>query len=163
MKYAHSVKLSVFSHQDESKEHVLESFLRFFPFSIEDSNVCLKKTSAMGFNERKIEILEITLAKSSLISQFLRNLLDNMDESQKKEIMMQIKSRLDKNLDFFMRFGKESWINEKKLILTDSGDCFHIRLSIAAFPKKREIALNLVKGLFSENKENDSRMSFKNT
>lgn len=75
-----------------------------------------------------------------------------MDESQKKNIVMQIESRLGKNLDFFMRFDKEAWINEKKLILTDSGKCFHIRLSVAVFPKKRYAALKLVKGLFSKNK-----------
>ena len=42
-------------------------------------------------------------------------------ENQQKQILQQAESRLDKNLDFFLRFGKDLWINEKKLILTDSG------------------------------------------
>ena len=93
-------------------------------------------------------IFGAALTKSNLISQFLRNLLSSLDENQKNQILQQIDSRLDKNLDFFLRFDKDSWINEKKLLLADAGKCFHIRISMAVFPKKREIALNVVRDLF---------------
>ena len=149
MKYAHLIKLSVFSYEPENSEAILASFLRFFPFKPEDNQVALNKTVATGFNERKIVIFEAALTKNSPINSFLRKLMDNLDENQKNEILSQAESRLDKNLDFFLRFDKESWINGKRLILTDSGRCFHIKISIAAFPKKREIALNIIKDLFS--------------
>ena len=149
MKYAHLIKLTVFSYESENSDAILEAFLRFFPFNIEDNKVILKKTEATGFNEKKIQILEITLTKTNLINQFLKNILDNIDENQKNQISHQIESRLDKNLDFFLKFDKDSWVNEKRLILTESGKCFHLRISVAAFPKKREIVLNVVKDLFS--------------
>ena len=149
MKYAHLIKLTVFSYEDKNIHSIEEAFLRFFPFNLEDNRIVLNKTTADGFNERKIRIFEITLAKTSLINQFLQNLLANLDKSQKQQILSQADSRLDKNLDFFLRFGKESWIKEKKLVLTDSGKCFHLKVSIAAFPKKREVALNIIKDLFS--------------
>jgi len=136
MKYAHLISLSVFSYEHENIDSVLASFLRFFPFDLEDSKVVLDKTNATGFNEKKITIFEVKLTKNNLINQFLQNLLENLDKHQKNNILNQIDSRLDKNLDFFIRFDKESWINEKKLILMDAGKCFHIRISIAAFPKK---------------------------
>ena len=79
-----------------------------------------------------------------------RVILNNLDESQKKQILQQAESRLDKNLDFFIRFDKDSWMNEKKLVLTDSGKCFHIKMSMAAFPKKMEIAAALVRKLLSD-------------
>ena len=148
MKYAHLIKLSVFSYENENIESILDAFLRFFPFNLENNKVVLNKANATGFNEKKIIIFEVALTKSNLISQFLKNLLGNMDESQKNQILQHIDSRLDKNLDFFLRFDKDSWINEKKLMLTDAGKCFHMRISIAAFPKKREIALSVVKDLF---------------
>ena len=66
-----------------------------------------------------------------------------------------MESRLDKNLDLFLRFEKDTWINERKLVLTDSGKCFHLRISIAAFPKNREVALNVVKDLFLENENSN--------
>lgn len=149
MKYAHLVKLSVFSYEHENAGYILDAFLRFFPFNLDENKVVLKKTSAAGFNEKKIGIFEVTLTKDNLINQFLRNLLSNLDEEQKNQILRQFESRLDKNLDFFLRFDKDAWLNEKKLILTDSGKCFHLKISIASFPSKREIALKVVEDLFS--------------
>lgn len=150
MKYAHLIKLTVFSYENENIDLVLASFLRFFPFDLEDNKVVLGKANATGFNEKKITIFEVKLTKNNLINQFLQNSLENLDKHQKNTILNQIDSRLDKNLDFFLRFDKSSWVNEKKLILTDSGKCFHLKISIAAFPKKREIALNVINNLFYE-------------
>lgn len=149
MKYAHLIKLTVFSHEDEDKDSIFNSLPGFFPFSLDFNEVPVKKARAEGFNERKIEIFEVTLTKTNLINQFLKGLLEKMDEGQKITIFNQAESRLDKNLDFFMRFDKGEWINEKKLELTDSGECFHLKISIAAFPKRRELALKAIKDLFS--------------
>lgn len=149
MKYAHLIKLTAFSYEHENNDSVLKAFLGFFPFDLDENKVALKKTNASGFNERKIGILEVELAKNYLVIRFLKNLLSNLDESQRKLILEQAETRLDKNMDFFLRFDKDSWINEKKLMLTDSGKCFHIRISVAAFPKKREVALNILKGIFN--------------
>lgn len=152
MKYAHSIKLTVFSYEHENLDLTLESFQSFFPFNLGDSKVLIKRTQAAGFNEKKITILEAVLEKNSLINDFLDNLLGNLDESQKTRIMLQLDSRLDKNLDFFLRFEKDQWMQDKKLVLTDGGECFHIRIGVAAFPKKRANALRILKGLFSKNK-----------
>ena len=149
MKYAHLIKLSIFSYEHENIEQILEAFLGFFPFNLEENKVLLKKSTAEGFNDRKITILEVTLSKTNLVNEFLENLLKNLSKEQKEQMLREAESRLDENQDFFIRFDKELWINNKKLELTDSGKCFHLKISIAAFPKKREIALNVVKKLFS--------------
>ena len=149
MKYAHLTKLSVFSYEHENDEAILEALLGFFPFNLKENKVLLKRSSAEGFNDRKITILEAALLKTNLVNEFLENLLNKLSKEQKEWILMEAKSRLDESLDFFIRFDKDSWINERKLEITDSGKCFHLKISIAAFPKKREIALNIIKKLFS--------------
>ncbi|MBI2657258.1 hypothetical protein HYX08_01030 [Candidatus Woesearchaeota archaeon] len=149
MKYAHLARLTVFSYEHEDSEPILNAFLDFFPFNLEENKVELKKRTAAGFNEKNITIFEATIEKNSLISKFLENLFKKLDESQKNMILEQAESRLDANLDFFLRFGKDEWLNGRKLLLTDSGNCFHLKISMAAFPKKREIALNLVSNLIS--------------
>ncbi len=152
MKFANSIKLSVFSYPEEDSGKIKEAFLSFFPFSLDEKKIPLKKTNATGFNERKIEIFEAILAKQNLVRQFLENLLDKMTKAQKEIIAGQIESRLDENLDFFIRFDKGEWTVERKLCLTDSGKCFHLKISISAFPKKREIAACLVKELLKNEK-----------
>ena len=149
MKYAHLIKLSVFSYEHENDEAILEALLGFFPFNLKENKVLLKRSSAEGFNDRKITILEAALLKTNLVNEFLENLLNKLSKEQKEWILMEAKSRLDESLDFFIRFDKDSWINERKLEITYSGKCFHLKISIAAFPKKREIALNIIKKLFS--------------
>ena len=85
---------------------------------------------------------------------FLNNLVENLDEEQRKLILSQLESRLDDNLDFFLRFDKEEYLKNNKLKLTDSGNCFHIEMSIAAFPKKREIGMEIVKKIFGGGYQN---------
>lgn len=150
MKYAHSIKLTVFSYEHENSGKILDSFLRFFPFNLEENKIMLVKRNATGFNDSKIGIYEITLAKANLINQFLDFVLGNLDEVQKGTLIRQAESRLDENLDFFIRFDKEVWINNNKLELTDSGKCFHLKMSIAAFPRKLEVTLKAINDLFGK-------------
>ena len=150
MKYAHSIKLTVFSYENENVQAILDAFLKFFPFSLEENKVELKKTEAKGATESNIAIFEAVLTKTKLINRFLDFILGSLDKKQKELILKQIESRLDENLDFFIRFDKEEWMNNKKLELTDSGKCFHLKINVAAFPKKREVGLKIVNELFSK-------------
>ena len=150
MKLAHQIKIKVFSYEknNEDDKLILDKFLQLFPFNLKDEKIELKNTNALGLNENKITIFEVALTKEKHTNLFLNNLIKNLDEEQKKLILSQLESRLDGNLDFFLRFDKNEYLKNKKLKLTDSGNCFHIEISVAAFPKKREIALGIVKEIF---------------
>ncbi|MCH8329301.1 MAG: hypothetical protein IIB81_02830 [Nanoarchaeota archaeon] len=150
MKLAHQIKTKVFSYEkhNEDDKLILDKFLQLFPFNLKDEKIELKKTNALGINEKKITIFEITLTKEKHTSKFLENLMENLDEEQKKLIFSQLESRLDDNLDFFLRFDKDEYLKNDKLKLADSGNCFHIKISVAAFPKKREIGLGIVRKVF---------------
>ena len=150
MKLMHSIKLTVFSYEHENSDEILNSFLKFFPFSLEENKIKPVKRNATGFGDSKIEIFEVLLIKTSLINQFLDFILENLDDVQKGTLIQQAESRLDENLDFFIRFDKDSWVKNEKLELTDSGKCFHLKMSVAAFPTKREVALGIAKKIFSK-------------
>ena len=150
MKYAHLIKISVFSYErnNEDSSLILNQFLQFFPFDLKDEKIELKKTNTKGFEEKKITVYHVILTKQKHINKFLLNLAINIDDEQKKLILEQLETKLDNNLDFFLRFDKNDYIKNNKLQLTNSGNCFHIKISVAAFPKRREIALNIVKEVF---------------
>lgn len=150
MRLAHQIKIKVLSYEknNEDEKLILNKFLQLFPFNLENEKLELKKSEAFGFNEKKITIFEVTLAKERHTSQFIENLIKNIDEEQKKLILEQLESRLDNNLDFFLRFDKDEYLKNNILRLTDSGNCFHIEISVAAFPKKREIGLDIIKSVF---------------
>lgn len=152
MKLAHQIKIEVFSYEKDNEDDkiILDKFLKLFPFSLKDEKIGLKKTDAKGFEERKITIFDVILSKEKHTAKFLENLISNLDEHQKKLILAQAETRLDDDMNFFLRFGKDEYIKNNKLILTDSGKCFHIEVSVAAFPKKREIALDVIKKIFGQ-------------
>ena len=152
MKLAHQINLKVFSYEkfNDDDTLILNKFLKLFPFDLKDEKIELKKTEAFGFDDRKIIIFNIILSKNKHIKKFLENLIKKLDEQQKNLIQSQFESRLDENLDFFLRFDKDEYLKNDKLVLTESGNCFHIRMSIAAFPKKREIAVEIVKEMFGK-------------
>ena len=149
MKYAHNIKLSVFVKDSEDPIKVGDAILTLIPFDIVKEKIELKKSIVDGFEEKKIIIFELILKKSSHVSRFIANLQRNLSLSQKQLILQQASSRLDPELDFFIRLDKSILLEKNKLELTDSGNCFHIRIAIASYPAKREPALEIVKKLFA--------------
>ena len=148
MKQAHLIQIKVFSYEKDNESLILDKFLKFFPFELKDEKIELKKDIAEGFQGKKITIYEVTLNKNKHIKIFIENLAKIIDDDQKKLILLQKDTRLDDNLDFFLRFYKDEYLKNDKLIVTDSGNCFHIKISVAAFPKKREIALEIIEEIF---------------
>ena len=146
---AHNICISVFCKPEDDIELIAKKLLILAPFDVKKEKIELKKTNTTGFNEKKITILEIYLEKESHTNLFLKNLTKNLADEQKSLIKKQADSRLDNNLNFFLRFDKSKLVNENKLWLTDKGDCYHIRIKIAAFPNKREIALKTVEKIFT--------------
>lgn len=145
MKVAHNVKLTVFAYEHDDAEAVLQSLVALCPFDLEQEKLKTNMSVAEGFHEKKIRIYEIFLKKERHTTKFLDSLKQNLSEPQRELITRQAESRLDCELDFFIRLDRQKLIQEKKYWLTDAGDCFHIRISVAAYPKNRESALAVVR------------------
>ena len=119
MKLAHQIKIKVFSYEknNEDDKVILDKFLRLFPFNLKDEKITLNKINAAGFGERRITIFEVTLEKERYTNQFLGNLAKNLDEEQKKLVLSQLESRLDDNLDFFLRLDKSEYLKNNKFFV----------------------------------------------
>jgi len=147
MKLANRIKVTVFAKPEEDEATIREKFLCLFPFNLEEEKIPLKKSRATSFNQRQITIYAVELFKDRHINAFLKSIRDKLDEQQKQMLIGQ-ENRLDENLDFFIRLDKQCLFNNQ-LQVTDCGDCFHIRISVAAFPREKEAALEVMKKIFS--------------
>ncbi len=146
--YLHTACLRVFAKEDEDFDKIRKRFLEFFPFDLDEEKIGLKEQNAIGFKEKKIKILEATLSKKRHLKKFLEHMLNRLTKEQKELLIRQKESRLDEDLEFFIRFDKEKMLENGEYFITDSGNCFHLKLSIAAFPAKREIALAIIDKIF---------------
>ncbi|MBI4451494.1 hypothetical protein HY642_05955 [Candidatus Woesearchaeota archaeon] len=149
MREVHHVTITVFVKPEDSLQAVREALLGLVPFSLEDEKLSLEERKTAGFNEREIRILRLSLSKESHVRRFLDALLNRLTEEQKRLLWLQRESRLDENLDFFIRFDKDALLNST-LLITDSGNCVHIKLTMAAFPHRRDVALKIIDSLFGE-------------
>ena len=148
MKIAHSIKITVFVKEGEDDEKVKKKLLELIPFDLEKEKLELKESIAIGFNEKEIKVFEVILEKDKHIEAFLDNLKKEMMDEVRERILNYAESRLDDSCNFFLRFSKDKLIQENDLWLTDQGNCFHIKINVAAFPKKREIALEIIRNVF---------------
>ena len=147
MKLAHQIKISVFIHEEEDREKIFNKLISLVQFDLKKEKIKLNEDTAMGFNNKKIKTYEIVLEKNKHINGFLEKLKESLGKEQKELLLKQAESRLDEDLHFFIRLDKEKLLNDE-FSITDSGNCFHIRISPAAFPAKRELAMEVLNQIF---------------
>lgn len=144
MKLAHNIKASVFSYQGEDEQAILEKLLAMFPFEIKKQ---LKKTKATTHDDLPILIFEVELVKEREVNGFLNFLVEKLSKDQKELLVKQMRTRLDNELNFFLRLDKEKLMNGEYWI-TDSGNCYHIKILLAAYPKKKEVGEMIIRKIF---------------
>ena len=77
----------------------------------------------------------------------MEKLLKRLNTDQKELLSRQLESRLDEEQNFYIRLGKKELLRDDYYI-TETGDCFHIKMTVAAFPKKREASIKVLEEIF---------------
>ncbi|MCK4669568.1 MAG: hypothetical protein KAT43_00070 [Nanoarchaeota archaeon] len=142
-----NIVLSAFCREDEDYEAIKAKVIGFFPFDVMDLKLVAEK-KAQGFNEKIIRQIFIALKKQAHIKEFLEILNEKLGDAQRKLLLAQKESRFSDYFDFFIRLDKKKFMQDK-FKLTDSGDCVHVKINIAAFPRKTEVAFKNIEKLFS--------------
>jgi len=148
MKWAHKIVISVFAYPEEDSEEIKLGLVKLVALDLAKEKLSVIQTSARGFKEAKIRIFTINLSRIKHISTFLTSLLNKFSEQQRKTLLSQKESRLDEELKFFIRLSKSEFL-KGKYVLTDGGDCYHIKITIAAFPANRQKALEVVTAILT--------------
>jgi RNA-binding protein len=146
MKYAHNVDARVFCKEGEDEEKITSKIGELFPFDFEKEKIKINSQSAEVFEDKKIKIISVHIEKERHTTKFLDSFFGRLDKEQKKLLLSQLESRLDERLHLYIRLEKDRLL-EGKYELTDSGNCFHIKITIAAYPHKRDVAREIIKVL----------------
>lgn len=149
MKVFHNVIVNVFIKPEENYDEIKQAFLKLFPFDIAESKVQVSETNASTFEQRTIKIIEVVLHKEALINKLMEFTKEKMSEDDKKMIVRQLDSRVDDEVNFFFRLGKNRLLNGEYVVV-DHGNCFHFKCHVAAFPKKKEVAITVIKDYFEK-------------
>ncbi|MBU1975901.1 MAG: hypothetical protein KKG59_05855 [Nanoarchaeota archaeon] len=147
MKQCHNISVRVFARQREDTDRIKETLVGLFLFDLEKEKVKPHEIRTKSADEKTdIFIYEISLNKDRLINKFLGSLNSRLNADQKALLLRQ-ENRLDQEGNFFIRLDKPRLL-EGIFRITDSGNCFHIRMCIAAYPKTRDACLAKIREIF---------------
>lgn len=149
MKLLHNVQISMFDKDTDREGLIVDALHRLVPLDWEKEKIVLEIGNAKGVDGDHIGTFKLILEKQRHLKSFIGNLKEGLGKEQVKKLNRQKLSRLDETLHFFIRLEKAA-LEKGKFKLTDSGDCYHIRMSVAAFPKSMMNGLRVIDDLFPE-------------
>ncbi|WP_405281902.1 RNA-binding protein [Methanobrevibacter sp.] len=131
----HNIKFRAFVYENESIDEITQSILNILP------EAEIEAEEAEGLLEDKIIILSGVVSKKRYTKTFFKKLLDSVDLEKLND---DLELKIDEKGNWFLRFDKDDALDEKWTIL-DKGDAIHLKVKIAAFPAKKQIAVDKVR------------------
>lgn len=131
----HNIKFRAFVYEDEDVDEVSQAILNILP------EAEIEAEEAEGMLENKILILTGVVSKKRFTKAFFNTLLESVDLDK---LNGDLERKMDEKGNWFLRFDKADALDEKWTIL-DSGDAIHLKVKVAAFPAKKEIAVDKVR------------------
>ena len=131
----HNIKFRAFVYEDESVDEISQAILNLLP------EAEIESEEAEGLREDKIIILSGMVSKKRYTKTFFNKLLESVDL---EKLNNDLEQKIDEKGNWFLRFDKADALDEKLTIL-DKGDSIHLRVKIAAFPAKKQIAVDKVR------------------
>ena len=131
----HNIKFRAFVYENESIDEITQSILNILP------EAEIEAEEAEGMLDDKIIILSGRVSKKRYTKTFFKTLLDSVDLEKLND---DLELKIDEKGNWFLRFDKDDALDEKWTIL-DKGDAIHLKVKIAAFPAKKQIAVDKVR------------------
>lgn len=141
MKVFHNAKITVFA-KDSEKDLVKAALLSILPDSVKE-DIAKKKNRIEQENmkgESNMSIFRITIKKNRQCNEFFKKIFDGLADDDIKNALCE---RIDERCRCYIRLDKSALL-EGKCKLTYSGDCVHIRSTIASYPVEQDSAKELV-------------------
>ena len=135
-KLVHSVSLNVFEKHVECLPELQDVFHHFLPIDFKKNKIQIHHQQLEGFSGIIHSLtLQTTSNRHNML--LLGSLFTHFTENDKELIEHQKESRLNNEGVFYIRLDK-SLLLQNVFQLTDGGDCFHIKIKLAAYPATRE-------------------------
>ena len=144
----HNIRYRVFIYENEDRDEILEALLNILPTAEPEVE------EAEGLLEEKMLILTGTVSKKRETKEFLNTLIESIGEDQLVKLYNDLDRKMDEKGNLFLRLSKERALEEEWEIL-DGGDSIHLKIKIAAYPAKKEVAIKKIAEIFPENIKND--------
>ena len=135
-----SVAISTIVHGTEGEEKVKKALKSLLPEKVE-----IEESKAEGHFGDSKKILSVSITRRPHMREFWDNLLEKILKSELDWLEDHAIDRIGEDCTLYLRFDKQLLVSDGKLRISDSGDIFHTRIKISAYPAKRELAVEKMK------------------
>ena len=149
MKLIHHITLSVFVKKNENKEKTIDIITSLLPENLEKEKIKIEEESIKIENGEDFDILKIKTTKNKHNNKIISILKEILGEEQ-ISLIINDETRVDDEGNLYIRLDKKSLKEKQEAKLVDHGDCYHIKIMIAAYPKTKAKAIEIIKKLFEE-------------
>ena len=148
-KLIHSIQIHVLEKDEDNLQRIYDVFTHIFPIDYDKENILIKNDKLEGLQHTIIHSLTLITTKERHNKILAKMIFSNIDNEMKSLLLNQIESRLDGEGNFYIRFDKHS-LFDKHFQLTDSGDCFHIKIKVAGFPAKKPYFIQSIQQIINK-------------
>ncbi|WP_424355416.1 RNA-binding protein [Methanobacterium sp. MBAC-LM] len=136
----HNISYRVFVYGTENEEKVKEAVKTLFPNSHPQTD------TTEGYFKNPVLILHDKISKNREIKNFIQ-ILKEIDAASKKRLLSVLENKMDERGNLFLRFDKQrAYLGDLKII--EHGDAIHVKINIAAYPAKKENAMEIARDIF---------------
>ncbi len=139
----HRISLEAFSHATEDVGRVKRAMLNLVPFEVEDGDFKVERLEGSFGNE--IVSLKLEFERQAEIKRALDFVKESLEASD-----LDIKSHVTDECEFWVRFDKQRAYEGK--VERGEHDTVQLKGKVAAFPARREKAIEVMTKAFSKGK-----------
>ena len=133
----HNISYRVFVYGTENEEKVRVAIKTLFPNSLPEKDI------NQGYYGNNVLILHEKIDKKIYIKDFIKK-FQTLDADVKNQIIKDLNKKIDNKGNLFLRFGKqEAYLGNFSVV--EHGDSIHLKIKIAAYPAKKDKAIQIVK------------------
>ena len=136
-KLVHTVQVNVFETNQNSLQSIKDLYHKMLPIDHSKEQVEIDYEQLQGFNQKIIHSLTLTTIKNRHNSLILNTIFTSLPTKSINKIIDQIETRVNHEGNLFLRLDKPSLLNNSYRLI-DHGNCFHIKIKLAAFPANKD-------------------------
>lgn len=135
----HNISYRTFVYGTENEDKVKEAVKTLFP------NSSPQREETEGYYKNPVLILQDKILKKGEIHDFILTLKESSSRTDK--ILNNLHRKMDDKGNLFLRFDKQkAYLDELEIV--EHGDSIHVKIKIAAYPARKDVALKLARKLW---------------
>lgn len=139
--------MRVFAKKEE-REGLVKALKEFLPEETEILDEELAPEEEGGVFTQPLISCTASISSQKKIRELLKKIFEGLSDQEKKKLLEEVDERVDAECNFYLRLSKEKLLDDK--IVLQYKDPVHVKVKVAAYPAKKENAVEVVRKMMKD-------------